>query len=280
MKSTGKPVYHLFTTRGFNYSEEFDLLGIVGDSSLYLLPNPLDSMTANGKTIESQHGHPSVVRFSPAGSPSPTVLLGDLYGPVDVYDTDTLCLRRSYLEHSDKITGLDWTSRDKSLFASCSKDGTVRLYDLLLPHSISILKMDLTACGVRSNPFNLNQIAFGTADGKFFVYDTRNLALPYLEIRGHSRTVTSVVFVSESEVLSLSLDSTAKLWDMNQTVCTGNYIGHVHHTYFVGVDSIDDYILIGGVYKALSKSHCLPKIVRRTMLCLWMYLDKYKIFIS
>ena len=64
-------------------------------------------------------------------------------------------------------------------------------------------------CGVRSNPFNLNQIAFGTAQGKYFVYDIRKLSSPYLEVKGHSRTVTSVIFVSKTEFLSMSLDSTA-----------------------------------------------------------------------
>ncbi len=238
----------LHITRGFDYCEEFDIFGVVGDSVLWLLPDPVSSTsTESRKTqIVSQHGHPAIVRFSPAGSPDPGVLLGDLCGAIDVYDTQTSCLQRSYLEHSDKVTGIDWSSREKRSFASSSKDGTVRLYDLSLPHSHSTVTMDTNVCGVRSNPFNLNQIAFGTAQGKYFVYDTRKLSSPYLEVKGHSRTVTSVIFVSETELLSMSLDSTAKLWDVNQTVCVESYVGHVHHTYFVGVDSIEDYILIGG----------------------------------
>ena len=236
----------LHTTRGFDYSNEFNLLGIVGDNLLWLLPDPINSTKLGTTKITSQHGHPAVVRFSPPGSPNPCVLLGDLCGPTDVYDTQTSCLQRSYLEHSDKVTGIDWSSRESHLFASGSKDGTVRLYDLSLPHSHSTVTVDGSVCGVRSNQFNLNQIAFGTAHGKFFVYDTRKLSSPYLEVKGHSRTVTSVIFISKSEVLSMSLDSTAKLWDVNRTVCIENFVGHIHHTYFVGVDSIEDYILMGG----------------------------------
>ena len=76
--------------------------------------------------------------------------------------------------------------------------------------------------------------------------DTRKLSSPYLEVKGHSRTLTSVVFVSKTEILSMSLDSMAKLWDLNYTMCVEKYIGHVHHTHFVGFDCTDDYLLMGG----------------------------------
>ena len=79
----------LHTTRGFDYSNEFDLLGIVGDNLLWLLPDPINSTKLGTTKITSQHGHPAVVRFSPPGSPNPCVLLGDLCGPIDVYDMFT-----------------------------------------------------------------------------------------------------------------------------------------------------------------------------------------------
>ena len=72
---------------------------------------------------------------------------------------------------------------------SCSKDGTVRFYDLSLPHSHTTLSVDVNVCGVRSNPFNLNQIALGTSMGNFFVYDVRQTSPPYLEVKGHSKTL-------------------------------------------------------------------------------------------
>ncbi len=196
--------------------------------------------------ILSQHGHPSLVRFNPGGSPQPSILLGDMYGPIDVYDAENLHLQRSYLEHCDKVTGIDWISRDNHSFVSCSKDRTVKLYDLMKPHSYTSLSLDTNVCGVRCNPFNMNQIAFGTSVGKFFIYDQRQMATPYVEVKGHSRTVSRVIFITAKEILSLSLDSTAKLWDITKTVCIENYVGHVHHTYFVGIDVTDDYIVMGG----------------------------------
>ncbi len=87
----------------------FDILGVVGDSVLWLLPDPVSSTsTESRKTqIVSQH---AIVRFSLQGSPDPGVLLGDLCGAIDVYDTQTSCLQWSYLEHSDKVTGIDWST--------------------------------------------------------------------------------------------------------------------------------------------------------------------------
>lgn len=142
------------------------MLGIVGDSVLWLL-DPVNFVELGKSKIVSQHSQPAIFCFSPAGSPDPCVVCGDLCGPIDVYDT-----QRSYLEHSDKVTRIDWSSRQKHLFASCIKDGTVRLYHLSLSHSDSTVTMDTNVCGVRSNPFDLNQISFGTAQGKYFVNDT------------------------------------------------------------------------------------------------------------
>ena len=206
-------------TTALDYSDELNVLGITGDKYLWLLNDPLNSTDKGKSLILSQHGHPSLVRFSPGGSPQPCILLGDLCGPIDVYDMDNLHLQRSYLEHGDKVTGIDWISRDNHSFVSCSKDGTVKLYDLTRPHSYASLSLDMNVCGVRCNPFDMNQIAFGTSIGKFYVYDVRQMASPYLEVKGHSRTVSKVIFITTQEILSMSLDSTAKLWDISKSVC-------------------------------------------------------------
>ena len=43
-----------------------------------------------------------------------------------------------------------------------------------------------------------------------------------------------------------SVDSSTKLWDITKTTCIMNYEGHVHHLYFVGMDSFDDLFCLGG----------------------------------
>ena len=156
-----------------------------------------------------------------------------MYGPIDVYDAENLYLQRLYLEHCDKVTGIDLISRDNHFFVSCSKDGTVKVYDLMKSHSYTSLSLDTNVCGVSCNPFNMNQIAFGTSVGKFFIYDQRQMATPYLEVKVHSRSVSKVIFITAKEILSMSLDSTAKLWDITKTVCIKNYVGHACSSYFL-----------------------------------------------
>lgn len=68
----------------------------------------------------------------------------------------------------------------------------------------------------------------------------------YLEVKGHSKTVSSVHFLSAFEILTTSVDSTAKLWDIHKTECKTNYEGHNHHSYFVGVDSLESIFSLGG----------------------------------
>ena len=54
---------------------------------------------------------------------------------------------------------------------------------LSLAHSHTTLDMLTGVCGIRCNPFNTSQIAFGTTKGNFFIYDIRKMAVPYLEVK-------------------------------------------------------------------------------------------------
>ena len=106
--------------------------------------------------------------------------------------------------------------------------------------------MPAGVCGVHHNPYMTNQITFGTTKGKFYIYDSRKLSVPYLEVKAHMKTVSNVVSLSEYEILSVSTDSTAKLWDVHKTVCTRKFEGHVHHNYFTGIDVWENLIALGG----------------------------------
>ena len=52
-----------------DYSDELNVLGITGDKYLWLIKDPLNSTDRGNSLILSQHGHPSLVRFNPSGSP-------------------------------------------------------------------------------------------------------------------------------------------------------------------------------------------------------------------
>ena len=64
-------------------------------------------------------GYPALIRFSARGSDT-FVLFSDNEGLTDVIDVETKGRVRGYLEHGDRVTGLDWIS-DNTSFVSCSK---------------------------------------------------------------------------------------------------------------------------------------------------------------
>ena len=148
---------------------------------------------------------------------------------------------RSYLEHGSRVTGLTWY--EKQSFISCSADGTVRLYDLA---NCICLNLSAGTCGVHISPFSPNLIAFGTTRGKFYIYDIRNTSTPFIEAKAHLKTVSNTLFVSKFELLTIGTDNTAKLWDLHRTVCTTTFEDNKHESCFVGVDSFNDFVALGG----------------------------------
>ena len=137
-----------------DYCKGLDLLAVTCECLVHLVtPGAF-----NSDTFASLHGCPALVRFSMRGSDA-RVLVSDNDGPIDVIDIETKGLIRSYLEHGDRVTGLDWTS-DNTSFVSCSKDFTVRFYASDEPHSFATLQMQTGVCGVRCNPYMTNQVIF------------------------------------------------------------------------------------------------------------------------
>lgn len=69
--------------------------------------------------------------------------------------------------------------------------------------------------------------------------------------RGHSKAVSYVRFLSSTELVSASTDSTLKLWDVEQKVCKRTFQGHVNDKNFVGLTHSGDYIACGSENNAL-----------------------------
>ena len=103
--------------RGLDYSTALGLLAVTCKNQVLLVdPDVCDSEPL--ECIDSLHGCPSLVRFSLTRGSDSCILVSDNEGPIDVIDVETKGLVRSYLEHSDSVTGLDWTS-DNACFVSC-----------------------------------------------------------------------------------------------------------------------------------------------------------------
>ena len=164
------------TMRGIDFCHCADILAVTSNSSVLFLPSL--STTPNDKIMPKHGVQPlfvlgmNLTTFSFLTMKAQSIYL--------MYKASYLL--GSYLEHYDRVTGIDWARNGKS-FMSSSKDETVRLYELSLAHSHTTLDMLTGVCGIRCNPFNTSQIAFGTTKGNFFIYDIRKMAVPYLEVK-------------------------------------------------------------------------------------------------
>ena len=112
-----------------------------------------------------KHGYPAIIRF---GHEFSHLVISDNEGPIDIFDIPSKLLTRSYLEHSDRVTEIDW-ARDGKSFMSSSKDGTVRLYKLSLAHSHTSLDTSTGVCGIRCNLFNTSQIVLEQLKVNFYL---------------------------------------------------------------------------------------------------------------
>ncbi|XP_011408138.1 PREDICTED: protein SPA1-RELATED 2-like [Amphimedon queenslandica] len=228
-------------TRGMDYCKSLDLLGVTCGNQTLLMKNMRKRSPV--ESIESQHGCPTLTAFNTMDVPS-LMLVSDNDGPIDVFDMQRKLLVRSYLEHISRVTGLSWYNGHS--FVSSSADGTVRFYKTTDPHSHLTLNMVVSTCGVHISPFSPHLVTFGTTQGKFYVYDIRNTATPYIEAKGHVKTVSNAIFVSKFELLTIGTDNKAKLWDLHRTVCIRSYNDNSHQTCFVGIHTLNDLIALGG----------------------------------
>ena len=229
-------------TRGMDYCSHLDRLAVSCANKVIFLKD----MTSHSPfdSIESPHGYPTLACFNTDVCAPSHILVADNEGPIDVFDLQTKSIVRSYLEHGSRVTGLAWC--DGQSYVSSSADGTVRFYKLTDHHSYCTINVLAGTCGAHISSFSPKLLAFGTTKGKYYIYDIRNTSIPYLEAKAHSKTVSNVAFVSDFELLTVGTDSTAKLWDLQKTICTMNYEGIVHHKCFIGIDSFEDFIAFGG----------------------------------
>ena len=78
------------------------------------------------------------------------------------------------------------------------------------------------------------------------MYNIRNTTTPYIEAKGHLKTVSNAIFVSQFELLTMGTGNKAILWDLHRTICICSYNDNSHQTCFVGIHTLHDLIALGG----------------------------------
>ncbi|KAJ7550797.1 hypothetical protein O6H91_07G118700 [Diphasiastrum complanatum] len=150
-----------------------------------------------------------------------TIGCGDCDGTVTEWDVDQrlpICERYGHDGH--RVYSLDYSSSLPSLAASASGDGTVRLWSSNSDTCIGLIKSisGKSVCSAEFSKHHQNLIAIASADGKVCTYDLRSLNAPLLSLKDHSRAASYVRWMGTNKLVSASIDSSLKLWDI--TTCS------------------------------------------------------------
>nr|CAB3459275.1 unnamed protein product [Digitaria exilis] len=125
-----------------------------------------------------------------------------------------------FVGHSASVEDLQWSPTEADVFASCSVDGTIAIWDIRKGKkpciSIEAHKDDVNV--ISWNRLASSMIASGSDDGSFSVHDLRSIKDPLVAIfKYHKKAITSIEW-SPHEASSLAVtseDHQLTIWDLS-----------------------------------------------------------------
>jgi len=126
-----------------------------------------------------------------------------------------------YIGHTDSIEDLAWSPNESSVFASCSADKTVRIWDLRTKRNsmLTVQAHDTDVNVISWNTMVSHLMLSGADDGTFRIWDLRNFKAdsPAAHFKWHTSPITSVEWhPTEDAMLAVSEAAQATtIWDMS-----------------------------------------------------------------
>ena len=166
--------------------------------------------------IYKQQGHMNdinIIAYSPEGG---QLASGAEDGRIKIFDVSSSNCLITFMDHTAKVTGLQYALNKSNVLVSSSLDGTIRAYDLIKYKNFRIMttpkQTQLICCSV---DYSGEIVAAGSLDTyNIFVWSLKTGDLIDV-LNGHTAPVSCLAFSHINDVLiSGSWDNTVKMWEL------------------------------------------------------------------
>jgi cell division cycle protein 20 (cofactor of APC complex) len=163
----------------------------------------------------------SGVSWHPEGS---LLAIASNDGNVQLWDTETQRLTRTFEGHSGRVVSLSWNG---NLLASGGRDTTIQLHDQREPRftAAPLTAHTQEVCGLRWSP-NSQQLASGGNDNQLCIWDFRRHSMecaPLWSLREHSAAIKALSWNPVQHNLLVSgggtADKTLRFWNTSTGQC-------------------------------------------------------------
>ncbi|OIR57992.1 MAG: E3 ubiquitin-protein ligase COP1-like [Amphiamblys sp. WSBS2006] len=174
-----------------------------------------------------------------------SVCSGDYEGVLAVWDLAKERRLRTMEEHGERIWSVD--SKDNSpLLLSGSDDFRVKLWSEKEKSSVETLTAPANVCSVRF--VDEFCFAYGCADSRAYLHDTRNTSSPVSVLVGHKKAVSYCCCMDPKTLATASSDGTLIRWALDgreQISPEKTYTGHCNEKNFVGLSVTPELLATG-----------------------------------
>lgn len=237
--STGKLIKRICNKDAYIYTIEFSPDGkiIIGDYSASEKNSIVMWDIQSGNLInkiDNLSGHFSTVQYSPNGSfiiasPTDRIRSNSFDFNIKIFDTQTCGLTNELKGHSDNVVSASISSNNCKV-VSCSKDGTIRIWELSKSEVriLNIVDMFFNKLVVNSICYSPDQnfIAYGDSKGTVSIWDTKQ-RVKIKSMSLQEGEISCVAFSRDGQIIAAStLDYNIHLWDTRSFDLLHIFKGH------------------------------------------------------